>query len=36
MGYEFEWDLAKAAANLAKHRVSFDEASTASLIPSPC
>jgi len=24
----FEWDPSKAAANLAKHRVSFDEAST--------
>ena len=24
----FEWDPAKAAANLKKHRVSFDEAST--------
>ena len=25
---EFEWDPAKAAANLAKHGVSFSEAST--------
>ena len=25
---QFEWDPAKAARNLAKHRVSFDEAST--------
>ena len=25
---EFEWDEKKAAANLAKHRVSFDEATT--------
>ncbi len=25
---EFEWDRAKAAANLKKHRVSFQEAST--------
>lgn len=25
---EFEWDPDKAAANLAKHGVSFDEAST--------
>ena len=25
---EFEWDLRKAAANLAKHRVSFEEAAT--------
>jgi len=24
----FEWDDAKAAANLAKHRVAFDEAET--------
>ncbi len=26
---EFEWDEEKAAANLAKHGVSFDEAQTA-------
>lgn len=26
MGYEFEWDTDKAAANLRKHVVSFDEA----------
>ena len=25
---EFEWDSAKAAANLSKHAVSFDEAKT--------
>jgi len=25
---EFEWDPAKAASNLAKHKVSFDEAKT--------
>ncbi len=25
---QFEWDPKKAAANLAKHRVSFDEGST--------
>ena len=25
---EFEWDEEKAAANLAKHEVSFDEAQT--------
>jgi uncharacterized DUF497 family protein len=25
---EFEWDEAKAAANLAKHTVSFEEAET--------
>ena len=29
MPYEFEWDAAKAAANLRKHGVSFDEAVTA-------
>ena len=28
MGYEFEWDPAKAAGNLKDHKVSFDEAST--------
>jgi hypothetical protein len=28
VGYEFEWDPAKAASNLRKHGVSFDEAST--------
>ena len=28
MSIEFEWDPAKAAANLAKHGVSFAEAST--------
>ena len=28
----FEWDADKAAANLKKHRVSFDEAVTASMI----
>lgn len=26
MPYKFEWDAAKAAANAAKHDVSFDEA----------
>ena len=26
---EFEWDPRKAAANLAKHKVSFEEAATA-------
>lgn len=25
---QFEWDKKKAAANLKKHRVTFDEAST--------
>ena len=29
MGYEFEWDARKAAANLRKHGVSFEEAATA-------
>ena len=28
MGYRFEWDAVKAASNLKKHRVSFDEAIT--------
>jgi uncharacterized protein len=28
MGLRFEWDRRKAAANLRKHGVSFDEAST--------
>ena len=28
MGLRFEWDAAKAAANLTKHHVSFDEATT--------
>jgi uncharacterized DUF497 family protein len=28
MDLRFEWDEAKAAANLAKHGVSFDEAQT--------
>ncbi len=31
---DFEWDDAKAAANLAKHGVSFEEASTA--LVDPC
>lgn len=29
MAIEFEWDAAKAEANLVKHRVSFDEATSA-------
>lgn len=29
MALEFQWDPAKAAANLRKHRVSFPEATTA-------
>jgi uncharacterized DUF497 family protein len=28
MGLRFEWDARKAARNLAKHGVSFDEATT--------
>ena len=28
MALEFEWDPAKAEANLKEHRVSFDEATT--------
>lgn len=28
MGYIFEWDPAKAEANVRKHDVTFDEAST--------
>ncbi len=28
MALEFEWDPKKAAANLAKHRVSFEDAAT--------
>ena len=28
MGYQFEWDLEKADANLKKHGVSFEEAVT--------
>ena len=28
MGYEFEWDRTKAASNLQKHNVAFDEATT--------
>jgi uncharacterized DUF497 family protein len=31
---DFEWDDAKAAANLAKHAVSFEEAST--VFADPC
>jgi len=29
MGYRFEWDPVKAAANARKHGVTFEEASTA-------
>ncbi len=41
MAYVFEWDAAKAIANVQKHRVTFDEASTvfgdplALLMPDP-
>jgi uncharacterized DUF497 family protein len=28
MGYDFEWDIQKAEANLKKHKVSFEEAIT--------
>ena len=41
MSYEFEWDGNKAAINLRKHEVSFNEASTvfadplAMLMPDP-
>lgn len=41
MGYIFEWDRKKAALNLLKHSVGFDEASTvfgdplALLMPDP-
>ena len=28
MGYVFEWDMRKAASNLKKHGVAFDEATT--------
>lgn len=31
---EFEWEPAKAAANLKKHQVSFDEAATVFLDPN--
>ena len=41
MAYEFAWDPSKAVGNIQKHRVSFEEASTAfgdnfsMLIPDP-
>jgi hypothetical protein len=41
VGYLFEWDTEKAAANIRKHSISFDEASTvfgdplAILMPDP-
>jgi uncharacterized protein len=31
--YEFDWDPAKAARNLSKHRVSFEQAMTVFLDP---
>ena len=34
MHMEIEWDVAKAASNLAKHGVSFEEAATALLDPN--
>lgn len=39
--FDFQWDIAKAAANSEKHGVSFDEAKTvfsdvlARLLPDP-
>ena len=33
MQFDFTWDAAKAARNRIKHRVTFDEASTAFLDP---
>jgi len=29
MAIEFEWDAAKAKTNLGKHRISFEEATSA-------
>jgi uncharacterized DUF497 family protein len=29
LGYRFDWDSEKAASNVRKHGVTFDEASTA-------
>jgi len=34
MNYDFEWDPAKAATNLRKHGVGFDEAATVFLDPN--
>jgi len=34
MHMEIEWDVVKAASNLAKHGVSFEEAATALLDPN--
>jgi uncharacterized protein len=33
VSYDFEWDLAKAIANFAKHGVSFEQAATVFLDP---
>lgn len=33
---KFSWDEKKAEANLRKHGVSFDEAATVFLDPTPC
>ena len=33
MRFEFNWDPAKAASNLTKHQVAFDEAMTVVLDP---
>jgi len=36
LALEFEWDPIKAAANLAKHKVSFEEAAAAFGDPFGC
>jgi uncharacterized DUF497 family protein len=36
MRFDFEWDAQKATSNLAKHGVSFSEASSAFLDPLAC
>ena len=36
VGYEFEWDVGKAASNRRKHGVSFDEAETVFADPLSC
>ena len=33
ISYDFEWDLAKAIANFAKHGVTFEQAATVFLDP---
>ena len=35
MDLKFEWDESKAAGNLKKHKVSFEEAKTVFSDPSP-